>query len=147
MGETGLFNIAQAMIMMKGMMGWCLNHETTIGRVREKAKVMEEELLDLKAWKVIQEKKLKMAETTRDECIQLTDRLKKALVEKDDEVRQVKEDVIREYRDSDALISELNLVYNDGFDDALRQVKALYPDIDLSAVAITAPEPSTVQPV
>nr|POE74195.1 hypothetical protein CFP56_46930 [Quercus suber] len=33
MGETGLFNIAQAMIMMKGMMGWCLNHETTIGRV------------------------------------------------------------------------------------------------------------------
>nr|POE87219.1 hypothetical protein CFP56_33102 [Quercus suber] len=121
MGETGLFNIAQAMIMMKGMMGRCLNHETTIGWIRGKAKAMEEELLDLKAWKVTQEKKLRMAETARDEAVQLVESLKRDLVDKDNEVRQAKEDAVREYRDSDALIAELSLVFNDGFDDALRQ--------------------------
>ncbi|XP_065624077.1 uncharacterized protein LOC136065190 [Quercus suber] len=147
MGETGLFNIAQAMIMMKGLMGQCLNHETTIGRIREKAKVMEEELLDLKAWKVTQEKKLRMAETARDEAVQLVESLKRDLVDKDSEVRQAKEDAVREYRDSDALIAELSLIFNDGFDDALRQVRTLYPEIDLSTVAVTAPEPSTAQPV
>ena len=70
MGETGLFNIAQvisvvfssihvlclklistlfqAMLMMKGLMRRCLNHETTLGRVREKARITEDELLELK---------------------------------------------------------------------------------------------------
>ena len=70
MGETSLFNIAQvvsvifssihvlclklistlfqAMLMMKGLMGRCLNHETTLGRVREKARLTEDELLELK---------------------------------------------------------------------------------------------------
>ena len=29
---------------MKGLMGWCLNHETVLERVRAKAEVMEDEL-------------------------------------------------------------------------------------------------------
>ena len=70
MGETGLFSIAQvnirhflarpyslfeinfyffqAMLMMKGLMGQCLNHEMTLGRVREKARLMEDEQIELK---------------------------------------------------------------------------------------------------
>ena len=51
-----------------------------------------------------------------------------------------------EYRDSDALISELGVSYNDGFDDALRQVKALYLELDLSSVNISVPEPTFVHP-
>ena len=51
-----------------------------------------------------------------------------------------------EYRDSDALISELGVSYNDGFDDALRQVKALYLELDLSSVNISVPEPTSVHP-
>ena len=34
--------------MMKGLMGQCLNHETTLGQVREKARLTEDELIDLK---------------------------------------------------------------------------------------------------
>ena len=34
--------------MMKGLMGWCLNHETTLERVRAKAEAMEDELSQLK---------------------------------------------------------------------------------------------------
>ena len=49
-----------------------------------------------------------------------------------------------EYRDSDALISELRVSYNDGFDDALRQVKALYPELDVSSVNISVPKQTSV---
>ena len=51
-----------------------------------------------------------------------------------------------EYRDSDALLSELGVSYNDGFDDALRQAKALYPKLDFSSVNITVPEATSVYP-
>ena len=51
-----------------------------------------------------------------------------------------------EYHDSDTLLSELGVSYNDGFDDALRQVKALYPELDLSSININVPEQTSVQP-
>ena len=49
-----------------------------------------------------------------------------------------------EYCNSDALISKLGVSYNDGFDDALRQVKALYPELDISSVNISVPEQTSV---
>ena len=51
-----------------------------------------------------------------------------------------------EYRDSDALIAELGVSYNDGFDDTLRQAKALYPKLDFSSVNISVPKPTSVHP-
>ena len=73
MGKTGFFNIAQvilsvpflsffpssclvtnpfvfqAMLMMKGLMGRCLNHETTLDHIRVKATLTEDELNELRA--------------------------------------------------------------------------------------------------
>ena len=46
--------------------------------------------------------------------------LKTALEGKEKEIRQAKEVAVLEYRDSNALLSELGVLYNDGFDDALR---------------------------
>ena len=106
--------------MMKGLMGRCLNHETTLGRVREKARLTEDEQIELKNWKLVMEQKLKLAEQARDEYYKLTKDLKKALEDKEKEVRQAKEVAVLEYRDSDAFLSELGVSYNDGFDDALR---------------------------
>ena len=51
-----------------------------------------------------------------------------------------------EYRYSDALIAELRVSYNDGFDDALHQAKVLYPKLDFSSVNISVPEPTSVHP-
>ena len=85
MGETSLFSIAkvtvfvpflcfltfpsflpffcfQAMLMMKGLMGRCLNHETTLDRIKAKTRSIEDELVELKAWKTVQEKKLALLE-------------------------------------------------------------------------------------
>ena len=106
--------------MMKGLMGRCLNHETTLGRVREKARLTEDEQIELKNWKLVMEQKLKLAEQARDEYYKLTKDLKKALEDKEKEVHQAKEVAVLEYRDSDALLSKLGVSYNDGFDDALR---------------------------
>ena len=142
MGETSLFSIAQvnirrflarlyslfeinsptlqAMLMMKGLMERSLHNETVLGRVREKAKLMEEELFELKNWKLVMEQKLKLAKQARDEFYKLMEELKKTLEDKEKEVRQAKEVTVLEYRDSDALISALGVSYNDGFVDALR---------------------------
>ena len=90
------------------------------------------------------EQKLKLAEQARDEFQKLMEELKKTLEIKEKEVRQARKAAMLEYRDSDALIAELEVSYNDGFDDALRQAKALYPKLDFSSANISVPEPTSV---
>ena len=132
--------------MTKGLMDRALHHETALERVRDKARLVEEELLELKNWKVVTEKKLKLAEQARDKYQRMTEELKTVLEDKEDELRLAKEKAVQEYRDSDALLTELGTSYTDGFDDALRQAKALYPKFDFSAVNINVAEGMSVQP-
>ena len=106
----------------------------------------EEELFELKNWKLVTEQKLKLAEQAKDEFQKLTEELKKTLEDKEEKVRQAKEEAVLEYCDSDALIVELGVSYNDGFDNALRQAKALYPKLDFSSVNISVPEPTSIHP-
>ena len=105
--------------MTKGLMDRSLHHEMALERVREKAKLEEEELFELRNWKVVTEQKLKLAERARDEYQKMTEELKKTLEDKENDVRRAREKAVQEYRDSDALILELRVCYNDGFDDAL----------------------------
>ena len=134
------------MLMTKGLMDRSLHHEMALERVREKAKLAEEELFELKNWKVVTEQKLKLAELARDEYHKMTEELKKVLEDKETDLRHAKERAVLEYRDSDALLSELKVSYNDGFDDALRQAKALYPKLGFSSVNITVAEATSVHP-
>ena len=115
--------------MTKGLMDRALHQEMALERVREKARLTDEELLELKNWKVVTEQKLKLAERTRDEYQKMTEELKAVLEDKENELRLAKEKAVQEYRDSDALLTELGVSYNDGFDDALRQAKALIPSL------------------
>ena len=133
------------MLMTKGLMDWALHQEMALERVREKAKLADEELLELKNWKVVTEQKLKLAEWTRDEYQRMTEELKTVLEDKENELRLVKEKAVQEYLDSDTLLTELGS-YNDSFDDALRQAKALYPKLDFLAVNINIAEAMSVQP-
>ena len=86
----------------------------TLERVRAKAEQTEDELNQLRSWKPKMEKKLELSEKARKSLEESTEEAKKALEGKDkevqdlkDEVRQAKDSTIREYRDSNALISEL----------------------------------------
>ena len=76
----------------------------------------------------------------------MTEELKTVLEDKENELRLAKEKAVREYCDSNALLTELRVSYNDGFDDALHQAKALYPKLDFSAVNINIAEAMSVQP-
>ena len=54
----------------------------------------------------------------------------------EDRLRQAKEEVIHEYRNSNALLAKLGGSFAEGFDDCLRQVKASYPDLALSTLML-----------
>ena len=95
------------MLMTKGLMDRALRNETTLERVRDQARLTEKELLELKNWKVVTEKKLKLAEEARDEHQRTVEELKAVLEVKEDELRLAKEKAVQEYRDSDALLTEL----------------------------------------
>ena len=49
---------------------------------------------------------------------------------------QAKEEAVREYRDSDALLLELSSSFLKGFNDTLCQMREAQPDLDLSSVKI-----------
>ena len=129
--------------MMKGLMGRCLKHEATLDRVRTKAKQTEDELNQLWSWKTKMEKKLELSERVRKDLEQSMEQAKKALEGKDKEIqdlkdglRQANEVAVREYRDSEALLLELGDSFLQGFDDALRQVKKIYPNPDVSNIKV-----------
>ena len=54
---------------------------------------------------------------------------------------------IREYRDSNALLSELEDSYLQGFDDALHQVQKAYPNLDVSNIKVEDQAQTSVMPV
>ena len=68
----------------------------------------------------------------------------KEICDTKDQLRQAKEEVIREYRDSDALLAEPGGSFIESFNDALRQVKASYLDLDISHVNIDAQAQTSV---
>ena len=62
----------------------------------------------------------------------------KEICDTKDQLRQAKEEAIREYRDFDALLVELRGSFVEVFDNTLWQVIASYPDLDVSHVNIDA---------
>ena len=140
--------------MMKGLMGRCLNHDMALDCVRAKANETEDELNSLKAWKVGMEKNFDTSEKVRKELEEHMETMRKVLEDKEkeikdakDQLRQTKEAVIREYCDSDSLLEELGTSYTDGFDDATRQAKKAYLDLDFSQLNIDVQAQATAQPV
>ena len=73
--------------MMKGLMGWCMNHEMVLDHVRKKVNETEDELSGLKAWKVGMEKKFATSESVKKELEQKVETLEKVLADKEKEVK------------------------------------------------------------
>ena len=132
----------------------CLNREAALERVRSKLGKTEEELSQLHKWKATMEQKFELSEKTREELEQRTEEARKALKGKDNEIkdlkkklRQAREDAVNEYRDSEALLKELGGSFLQGFDDALRQIKKAYPDLDVSMITVSDQDQTSVMPV
>ena len=121
----------------------CLNREAALERVRVKAEQTEDELGQLNKWKSTMEKKFDLSEQVRKDLEQKMDEARKALEVKDKEIQdlkeklcQAKEAAVREYRDSDTLLSELGDSFPQDFDDALHQFKEAYPTLDVSMIKV-----------
>ena len=74
------------MVVMKGLMGRCLNHETTLERVLVKAEAMEDELSQLKNWKSTMEKKFDFSKERKQLKLR-TEEMKKVLEGKDKKIK------------------------------------------------------------
>ena len=140
--------------MIKGLMDQCLNREAVLERVRAKAEQTEDELGQLHKWKSTMEKKFDLSEQARKYLEQRTEEAGKALEAKDKEVqdlkeklRQAKEVAVREYWDSDALLRKLRGSFLQDFDDALRQLKKAYPELDVSMINVNDQDQTSVLPV
>ena len=90
----------------------------------------------------------------RKDLEQSTEEAKKTLKGKDKEIQdlkdglyQAKEVAVREYRDSDTLLSERGDFFLQGFDDALCQVKKAYPDLDVSNIKVEDQAQTSIMPV
>ena len=104
--------------MTKGLMDRSLHHEMVLERVREKAKLAEEELFELKNWKVVTEQKLKFAERARDEFQKMTEELKKVLEDKENDLRQAKALYPKlDFSSVNITVAEATSVYPDQSDD------------------------------
>ena len=100
------------------------------------------------------EKKFAMSESVRKELEEKVETLEKVLANKEkevkdakDQLRQAKEAVVREYRDSNALLEEHGTSYTDGFDDVVHQAKKNYPNLDFSQLNIDTQVQATAQHV
>ena len=94
-------------------------------------------------WRPGRRSKRRLSEEARGELEKQTELLSQVLADKEKEIsdandrlRQVKDEAIREYHDSNTLLAELGGSFAEGFDDCLRQVKISYPNLDLSHVTI-----------
>ena len=63
------------------------------------------------------------------------------------QLRHAKDVEIREYCDSNDLLRELSDSFADDFNDCIRQVKAFFPNLDLSHISIDAQPQTPAQPV
>ncbi|XP_050259239.1 uncharacterized protein LOC126704273 [Quercus robur] len=143
MGETGLFAVAQSLVMMKGLLDRCLNRESTLDRVRAKAEQTGEELGQLHKWRSNMEKKLELSEKARKELEEKTvdaltviEKKEAEIKELKEEIRHVKEVAVKEYRDSESCLGELSESFLQGFDDSLRQIKKAYPELDFRQTSL-----------
>ena len=59
------------------------------------------------------------------------------------QVETAKADAVKEFRASQTFIDSCAEYYGNGFEDCLKQVKSVYPHLDLSKVSMDDPLPST----
>ena len=78
------------MVMMKGLIGRCLNHETALERVRAKAEATKDELSQLKNCKSTMELKFDLLEKERKDLEHRTEEMKKVLEGKDKKIKDLK---------------------------------------------------------
>ena len=78
--------------MMKGLIGRCLKNEVALERVQSKAEQTEDELNQLRSWKIMMEKKFELSKRERKKLEQIMGEAKTALEGKETKITNLKDE-------------------------------------------------------
>ncbi|KAL0015465.1 hypothetical protein SO802_002534 [Lithocarpus litseifolius] len=137
LGDSGIFDLARAMVHMKAMQVKGVKSEELLACQQKHIKNMTDRMDQYKD----------ACRTLNGEVNELERKLEEGSrqLEKEWEakVETAKADAVTEFKTSQTFIDSCAEYYGDGFEDFLKQVKSLYPHLDLSKVSIDDPLPST----
>ncbi|KAK9993909.1 hypothetical protein SO802_023612 [Lithocarpus litseifolius] len=115
LGDSGLFDLARAMVHMKALQVKGAKSEELLARQQKRIKNLTDGL-----------------EQYKDACRTLNG-----------EVETTKADAVAEFKTSQTFVDSSAEYYGEGFEDCLKQIKSLHPYLDLSKVSMDDPLPST----
>ncbi|KAL0008608.1 hypothetical protein SO802_010110 [Lithocarpus litseifolius] len=132
-------------VMMKGLTDRCMAREKLVDYLKERSEATEMERNELKASWEVQVKKFDVTRKALKETEAQDEALKKVLKDKEGEISLLKKQFLRakkdgktEFHTSNSFLFELGGCFADSFNDYFRQVKASFPDLDLSQISIDA---------
>lgn len=141
----------QAMVRMKALSNRCVTEEGVVTRLHERIKNLVDGHAQYKdanciLCKEVKELKEKLEEESRwrksEEETKLT--VEKELKSILSQVETARNDVVTQFKDLQSFIEACVVYYGDGFEDCLKQVKSVYPDLDLSTITMDESTSSTL---
>ena len=143
--------VLQAMVRMKALQDRGVAKEGVITRLHKRIKNMTNEQKQYKkAFRTLNQKLKELKKKLEEEGRQkkkeqdAKETAEKELATLLGQVETAKSDAMKEFRASQTFIDSYAEYYGDGFEDCLKQVKSLYPHLDLSKVSMDDPVLSTL---
>ena len=138
------------MVHIKALQDRCVTKEGVISRLTKHNETLTNKQDQYKdALHTLNKEVTKLNEKLKEETRQWEkEQEAKATLEKElmalyRQVETVKANAITEFKASQPFIDVCVVYYDDGFEDCLKQVKSIYPHLDLSKVTMDDPLPST----
>ncbi|KAK9990057.1 hypothetical protein SO802_025042 [Lithocarpus litseifolius] len=151
LGDSGLFDLARAMVHMKAMQVKGAKSEVLLARQQKRIKNLTDGLEQYKdACRTLNGEVKELKGKLEEEGRQVEkEREARVTAEKEltallSQVETAKADAVTEFKASQSFVDSCAVYYGDGFEDFLKQVKFVYPYLDLSKVSIDDPLPSTL---
>ena len=135
---------------MKALQDRCVTKEGMISCLRKRNETLTNEQAQYKgAIHSLNEEVTTLKEKLKEEAsLRVKAQEEKANVEKElmafyEQVEMAKANAISEFKASKPFIDACTIYYGDGFNDCVKQVGSVYPDLDLSKVTMDDPLPTT----
>ena len=134
---------------MKALQDRSVAQEGVISRLHKRNETLIDEQEQYKgALRTLNTKVKELREKLEKKGCQKKKQEAKAMVEKElttllGQVEMARADVVKEFKASLSFIDSCTIYYGDGFEDCLKQVKSIYPHLDLSKVTMDDPLLST----
>uniref|UniRef100_A0A7N2LUF8 Uncharacterized protein n=1 Tax=Quercus lobata TaxID=97700 RepID=A0A7N2LUF8_QUELO len=150
LGVSSLFDLSRALVHMKALQDRCIIEEGVISRLRKCNETLTNEQDQYKeALRTLNKEVMALNEKLKEETSQwekvqeATASLEKELTALCGQVETTRANVVTEFKASQPFIDVCAVYYGDRFEDCLKQVRSVFPNLDLSKVTRDDPLPTT----